>query len=76
MSHTCIVILLIFNILKVVFTNYMMKGFDQVGYIYLEPDCHCTVSKVENWAYPEVLICHHLIIILIQGVWICSIALL
>ena len=34
-----------------VFTYYMMQGFDQVGYIYLEPDCEYAIDNMEDWAY-------------------------
>lgn len=33
-----------------VFTYYMMEGFDQVGYIYLEPDCQYAIDNMELWA--------------------------
>lgn len=33
-----------------VFTYYQMKGFDQVGYVYLEPDCQYACDEMIKWA--------------------------
>ncbi|HPD95077.1 MAG: caspase family protein [Bacteroidales bacterium] len=33
-----------------VFTYYQMEGFDQVGYIYAEPDCQYAIDEMKAWA--------------------------
>ncbi len=33
-----------------VFTYYQMIGFDQLGYIYLEPDCTYACTQMKAWA--------------------------
>lgn len=33
-----------------VFTYYQMKAFDQLGYIYLEPDCDYAITQMKAWA--------------------------
>jgi hypothetical protein len=33
-----------------VFTYYQMKGFDQLGYIYFEPDCSYACTEMTKWA--------------------------
>lgn len=33
-----------------VFTYYQMKAFDQLGYIYYEPDCQYAVDQFKAWA--------------------------
>ncbi|MDI3525860.1 MAG: hypothetical protein PWR03_43 [Tenuifilum sp.] len=38
-----------------VFTYYMMYGFDNIGYNYLEPDCQYAVNQMYNWAYNKGL---------------------
>lgn len=32
-----------------VFTFYQMKAFDQLGYVYLEPDCSYAVTQMKAW---------------------------
>ena len=33
-----------------VFTYYQMQGFDQLGYVYYEPDCAYAVQQMLTWA--------------------------
>jgi hypothetical protein len=33
-----------------VFTYYQMEGFDDLNYIYLEPDCDYAIDQMEYWA--------------------------
>lgn len=33
-----------------IFTYYQMKAFDQLGYIYLEPDCQYACDEMTKWA--------------------------
>lgn len=33
-----------------VFTYYQMKGFDSMGYIYVENDCSYAVTQMKSWA--------------------------
>ena len=33
-----------------VYTYYQMKGFDQLGYIYVEPDCQYAGEQMLIWA--------------------------
>jgi hypothetical protein len=35
-----------------VFTYFQMKGFDTMGYIYLEPDCQYACDQFKLWAKP------------------------
>ncbi len=33
-----------------IFTYYQMKAFDQLGYIYYEPDCQYAIDQMKAWA--------------------------